>query len=351
MKTLFIHIGHYKTGTTALQSFLFDNREALMAAGVDYVSLGCTVQKHNAYAVPLVFGFYRHDLVLGHKEPAPPDDFWKRLYDYVRESEAPNCLISSEEFICVGERQENVDALRRVVDMAGDDIRFKIIVYLRPPGSHLESWYNQLVKLDRPIGHRSRAIALEYDRVNVDYERALKPWVDIFGAANVMVRAYDARWRNSDALFRDFTNLLPVRLPEDLPVPEKDVNPRMNDRALELVRVLNRIGAPRPAIDRHLERFEAYLGNNPPEAAVTEEQFETEQAAALTGVDWLRRLPHCNIRAEEYRADPPRMRPEWDDFASAVLEYALSELLKLEAERAPTAPAPAAVDGPPGAGA
>ena len=335
-KTLYIHIGHYKTGTTALQQFLFDNRERLLADGVDYVSLGCTVQKHNAYAVPLVFGFYRHDAILGHDDPTPPGPFWDKLYAYVRASQAPACLISSEEFICVGERQSNIDALRAVVRMAGDDIKFKIICYLRPPGSHLESWYNQLVKLQRPIGHRSRAIAQEYDRVNVDYAQALKPWVEIFGSANVIVRGYDPDWRTGTGLYEDFMSLLPAAFPDAPILPEKDANPRMDDRALELVRVMNRLGAPREAIDAHLRRFTAWLADNPPEERVTDDAFDAARQAALDGLDWLSSLPRCNVRLDRYRADPPRMRPEWDDFTSAVLEYALSELLRREA--GPAAP-------------
>jgi len=334
-KTLYIHIGHYKTGTTALQRFLWDNREALLIGGVDYVTLGCTREKHNAYAVPVVFGFYRHDLIVGHKDPSPPEPFWEKLYAYVRASAAPASLISSEEFICVGERQKNIDALQRCAALAGDAIQVKVICYLRPPGSHLESWYNQLVKLQRPIGHRSRAIALEYDRVNVDYAKALRPWVDIFGADNVIIRGYDPAWRSGAGLFEDFCSLLPAPYPRDPVLPHKDVNPRIDDRTLELIRVLNRVGASRETISAHVARFKTWLEEMAPDTNVDEAAFEAAQRASNAGLDWVAALPGATLNLEEFRADPPRLRPDWDDYSSAVTEYVMSELMRHESANAP----------------
>lgn len=329
-KTLYIHIGHYKTGTTALQKFLWDNREALREDGVDYPELGAALEKHNAFAVPLVFGTYRHEGMLGHNDPTPADPFWDKLYAHIRASDLPNTLISSEEFICVGERPRSVNALKRVAAKAGDGIRFKIICYLRAPGAHLESWYNQLVKLQRPIGHRARGIARDYDRVNVDYAVALKPWVEVFGAANVIVRNYDPEWRKGTGLYEDFYGLLPATFPLEPILPEKDANPRMDDRTLELVRILNRVGAPREAIAAHLGRFETWLRDHKIEDPVTDAEMEKARADALAGLDWLGTLPRSNLRLDGFREDPPRLRPHWDDFTTAVMEYALSEVLRLE---------------------
>lgn len=332
-KTLYIHIGHYKTGTTALQQFLWDNREELAADGIDYPAAGCAGHKHNAFAVPLVFGQHKFEALFGHKDPMPPEAYWEKLYAHIAASEHPNTLISSEEFICVGEEEARIDRLRQVIGMADAGLKFKIICYLRAPGAHLESWYNQLVKLDRPIGPRAHGIARGYDRINVDYALAVRPWVEIFGAPNVILRSYDPTWRKGTELYEDFYNLLPAEYPIEPVFPQKDANPKMDDRALELVRILNRVGAPREAIDAHRKRFAGWMAKHKKTHPVGEAEMAAARDASLAGLDWLETLPRSNLKLDRFREDPPRLRPHWEDLSGAVLEYALSELLRLEKAR------------------
>ena len=45
-KTLYLHIGLPKTGTTSIQNYLFENREALMQRGVCYPKPLASVGHH-----------------------------------------------------------------------------------------------------------------------------------------------------------------------------------------------------------------------------------------------------------------------------------------------------------------
>ena len=343
-QTLHIHIGHYKTGTTAIQAFLARNRAALLAAGLDYAGLGMALDKHNVFAVPLIYGRHKQTDITGHDGAARPREFWDPLLDYVRDSAAPDVLVSSEEFIRIGEDPACTEYLERVARRAGEDIRLRAIAYLRPPGSHLESWYNQLVKLNRPIGHRARSITRDFDRVNLDYARALRPWVEVLGPENVTVRGYRSEWRGGDLLYRDFLSLFGQEMDPAYVLPEGDPNPRIDDRSLELVRVMNRLGVPEQAIAGHVSAFEDWLAANPQEDGITEQDMAAARREALSGLDWIAALPDAEFDLQAFKADPPRIRPETEDFSAAVLEYAVSVMLGRAAP--PTSPpAPAEQEG------
>ena len=47
MKQLYIHIGTGKTGTSAIQEFLYNNRKELLSDGVRYVDAGIVKNNHH----------------------------------------------------------------------------------------------------------------------------------------------------------------------------------------------------------------------------------------------------------------------------------------------------------------
>lgn len=85
-KTLVIHIGPHKTGTTSLQRLLYDNRKALQKVSVDYVG---SRLNHHLEALSLM----RREGLDG---SVPAAQHWKRLVRAVEESTAQVRIISSE---------------------------------------------------------------------------------------------------------------------------------------------------------------------------------------------------------------------------------------------------------------
>ena len=102
-KTLYIHIGHYKTGTTALQVFA-SRRQAMLAEthGLDYPSVRIHNAKHSGYAFALYKAAGVETLMHGYSDPTPPEPIWAELFDHVRASPHAKTVISSEEFMRVG---------------------------------------------------------------------------------------------------------------------------------------------------------------------------------------------------------------------------------------------------------
>ena len=98
-KTLHLHIGHFKTGTTALQVFLARNPRLLARHGLEYAELF----RHNAKHSGLAFAIYRSagvtTLMHGYDSPDAPEERWRALFDAVRKSQRDGVIVSSEEFM------------------------------------------------------------------------------------------------------------------------------------------------------------------------------------------------------------------------------------------------------------
>ena len=79
-KTLYIHIGHYKTGTTALQVFA-SRHQAMLAEthGLDYPSVRIHNAKHSGYAFALYKAAGVETLMHGYSDPTPPEPIWAEL--------------------------------------------------------------------------------------------------------------------------------------------------------------------------------------------------------------------------------------------------------------------------------
>jgi hypothetical protein len=246
-KTIYLHIGHYKTGTTALQVFLDSNRDTLQNLGklwnkgVDYPDQFAHFAKHSQMA----FSIYREagmtKLMYGFRDQTPAKERWHSFFDYVRQSKCPSILISSEEFMRMGANPKAAQLLKDIISPVQSEFNFKIIAYLRRPDAHLRSWYNQLVKLKQPVPDFNNAVCNVMEPIHYDFGLALRPWMAIFGQEAVVVRAYTEDLRKDGALFRDFLSIL------DIPfdgknrsrwiLPDNGINARLEERYLELTRI------------------------------------------------------------------------------------------------------------------
>ena len=85
-KTLFLHIGHFKTGTTALQVFLSNNQAFLARNDLFYAETRRHLSKHSDFAFSLLHATGVKTLMHGYDKPEEPEDLWQTLFDEVRRS-------------------------------------------------------------------------------------------------------------------------------------------------------------------------------------------------------------------------------------------------------------------------
>jgi uncharacterized protein (UPF0335 family) len=228
-KTCILHIGAPKTGSTALQKFLTENREALTRLGWEYPDVSLRGYGHHDFAFLLSGGY---------PEWATPQE--RPLEDLLAEMittvvDKPRIILSSENFYLLSNPQDVADMLKE----AGFDSRaVRVIVYVRRQDDVHESWYNQAVKAQGYTGTIKECITETH--ALWDYAAHLATWAEVFGHENLVVRPYQIVDLEEGDVCRDFLKLVGLdtgafRCPAEIP------NTRINRDVLEFQRLLNRL--------------------------------------------------------------------------------------------------------------
>lgn len=238
-KSLMVHIGTDKTGSTALQRLLSQNKQALGRYGVAYLRTGR--DKLPSHSV-------LHDRTIS-------GDFsvWDELAKEVQELSEPCGLVSFEGLYHLKE-----DQLRRIRGQL-KDIDVKILIYLRRQSDMVRSGVAQRFKqgnsplpLDKYTSERLFAVAKNYQPI-------LSRFSEIFGRQNLIVRRYErSRWPEQ-SIFLDFLRSVGIALTGDelenaFLVPARKLNPTLDVESIQLLDTLDRLGVD-PAKRRNVVRI------------------------------------------------------------------------------------------------
>lgn len=226
-----LHIGPYKTGTTAIQHALWRNRARLAAEGWLYPAAPEVHFAHHRLRYALV-GMV--DPLIG---DVPDLDVEMGAIGAEVAARAPRGLVvSSETFF--GLRRAHIRVLvERLVEQLGGD-RITVVAALRHPLERVFSLYNQQVKNPANAYKRSldsvlRAPCRHYD--SLDMRRSLGLWAGVVGPANLRLVEYRGR-----SAVPDF--LAASGLPGGLDLPRGRLNEGVDARAAEVIRLAKRRG-------------------------------------------------------------------------------------------------------------
>lgn len=328
-RTLYIHIGHYKTGTTALQVFFRRNAALLARRGLRYPDLYEHHGKHSALAFAVLKAAGVESQLYGYDRPETPESMWATLFDTVRAAREPAVLISSEEFIRFGSHPGAVHLLRKIVAGA-PDIDMRIIAYLRAPDAHLRSWYNQLVKMRMPVGPFNHAVRHQMEAVHLDYGLALAPWAEIFGPGRLIVRPFVDDLRRGGALHADFLSAIGMAMPGGADLPEGDPNPRLDPDLLDLARWLNAADVPRHVVRTALERATAYLEAESAVQSAGDADFAPVQARSAAGLQAVAALPNNGVDVAAFAAHLPRPDDPEPAGRDRVLGFVVRDMMEAQ---------------------
>jgi len=237
MKTLYLHIGTHKTGSTTLQTFLTHNKRTLEAKGIFYPTngsyfSGCS-QKPLALAIlPAGPGNLQNNA------GPPVERYIREIRQDIQRTSCDKILLSAEHFSHSITR-EDVLAIR---DLFSPLIsRFKVIVYLRRQDKRIESGYNQMVKTGRVscVFEEYVEKVLSDANSHLFYDRLLSLFSDIFGKTNLMVRPFEKSQLNPKGIISDFLGLLGIDSDSDFRVTD-DKNQSL---PLELIEVMRLYGS------------------------------------------------------------------------------------------------------------
>lgn len=196
-QTIFIHIGMNKTGTSAIQSVLNENRRKLKSFGLLYPRTGCTGDAH--YGLTRTLGFH-HGNASDRVGVSTPVKLREGFQDELRGSRCDTIVFSSENFVL----PKPVETVRDFFS----DFECRIVVYLRRHDYWWSAAYNQAVRMvvDPPWGRGVEAFARFHRRKNPlygNYRHLVDRWAAVFGSNNVIVRPYEAQ-QNKPGLVADF---------------------------------------------------------------------------------------------------------------------------------------------------
>lgn len=238
-KEIFLHIGHYKTGSSAIQDYLSRNADALKQHG--YLYPASARPRNN----PTNHGRLSLSLASDHGFVPPPwyrerpatDTAWAELDRELDAAPEGRVILSSEEFIQLGLRQ---DADAAVADLkarlAGH--RVTVILYIREPMSLLKSWFNEVNKGPAP----TRTFPVFFMNTHEAFLAQRPVWTVFarhFGRANLRVLTYKSVGSAHVVEFLDAVGC-PLRPEQDLAL----VNRAQSLDALERRR-LDKVAADR----------------------------------------------------------------------------------------------------------
>ena len=222
-KTVFLHIGFGKTGTSAVQEFFFHNRMCFLRQGLCYPSVGLTPYAH-------------HGLALFQQPEMPPgvENLYHGVIEEINASPASRVLISSEGFCFL--KPAYIAKVRAL--LAPYDV--KIIFYVRNQTRLVESTYLEWQKagLDyqKSIGNFFKVASKAFD-----FEVRLEPWIKEFGQENIIARVYDRRAIGEDTSL-DMMKLLGLERTPDIGHVNLRSNPSILPEFSEFVTKMDEAG-------------------------------------------------------------------------------------------------------------
>lgn len=329
---LALHIGHFKTGTTALQTFLNYNRPRLAEARLAYCTASLDHSKHSELALSCLNAVGVTHLLHGSQSPTPPADLWAPVFDEARATpDGHTLIVSSEEFMRLGNYPEAFAYFAEIVGNH-DDVDLSVIAYLRPPQTHLRSWYNQLIKMGEQVGSFETAVRLKMETIHWDYEAALAPWIGLVGAERVHLRSYLPELRKDGALVRDFFGIFGSEPPPDAYDHGRDPNPRMDDRLLDISRGIGWVAPKSDVWTRSLGRMkENLIAEDGGMAMINAPDFATIQERAKQGLESLAQLPNASLDTEALLKALPEPRSDIERFMSTQIGLLSAELTESRA--------------------
>lgn len=246
MKTLYLHIGTSKTGTTTIQTYCGINREQLKSKGVlfpimpyHYDRITENRNGHFLYAT-----IYENGVRNKEKEK----QVLKQELDYIVDcfKEYDNVLLSEESiWWATATRRKGLWKYLQEHSQQ-NNYQVKIIVYLRRQDQFMMSRYNQILKTDTGGGTQRfyeyfKDMNGKYKCV-MNYRQRLDYMAKFFPKENIVVKRFDRSYFYNGDLNADFLHILGVEIDDTFAELPKDENLGISVQSGELKRVLNRLG-------------------------------------------------------------------------------------------------------------
>ena len=227
MKELFIHIGVHKTGSSAIQHFMDNNRELLL-------------NKHKLL-YPKMKGddhWFQHNFLASGLKKGNSSRFNTFLTKEATTSD--RILLSSESFSGTETIPNGMESIKDSFE------HIKIIAYLRRQDLWLESVYRQFVKNKRFSLTDTFDVWVENyltdssELYSCDWIELLTKWSKVFGTENIIVRPYEKTQFLGGNIIEDFLSIINIpHNKSDFTENTRIHNKSYNLEATDFLRLMN----------------------------------------------------------------------------------------------------------------
>lgn len=205
-KKLFIHIGHFKSGTSSIQNFLWDNRGALNSAGFKYIETGITRDRSLGVRHYRLWRYIESENCL-----------WPGVIDEMKNSEKNNFIISHEGLIKL--TTAKVEYLKNLLS----EFDVTIICYLRRQDLFIQSLYAEYIQ-NHGVDSCFETFLNQYGELCA-YKILMTRWMKAFSKDKMIVKNFDKIIVESPCLEKNFCQSINLSLQEaifkNIPVSNK----------------------------------------------------------------------------------------------------------------------------------
>lgn len=250
MNQLILHIGTMKTGTTALQCFLHDNRERLEKNGIGYYP---EEKGEKGQAKPakdendparFMNGRALMDAINRKASNDPNTEITDGLKEKLRAladyAATHRTTIVSNECIWheLAKNPAKWGVLKAVLDEYLPLCSRRFVLYLRPQEEMVLSMYRQFIPFESSPREFSAYSADEQTKSMLDYAATIRTLEEVFGRESITVRRYDTKRFCGGSIFRDFFEATGLEWDETYARPQELLNPSMTIEMCEAIREL-----------------------------------------------------------------------------------------------------------------
>lgn len=210
MKNIFLHVGQYKTGTTALQKYLLENMDYLETHGIFFCS-SYRYFKSKRYHYPngslgFVFNFLDKDMSWYETKQDEIELILEKTLQDIKNTICPTVLISSEHLFDIP--TENLKKIRDLLTQVADNVY--VIMYLRDLIPYVNSSYIQRVTagnletipFETFLKSCSKKPELQYD-----YYKNVKRFESVFSKEKLIIKHYGSNLYSGN-IVKDFFQIL-----------------------------------------------------------------------------------------------------------------------------------------------
>lgn len=284
---LILHVGEHKTGTTALQNFLYSNRESLLNQKILYptFSMNHGVTNHNWLVEYLLKDSGKHmdDTV------SDRFDFYRELCRKVKRYDCKKVIISGESLgrITSGFQLRLYGLVKK--------FNYKIVLYHRSPLGFIESLYNESIK-NGLLHSVSEHIDTQMVQIREGHvAERLRVLMQVYGHDRLIVRPYMPTLLKNGDIISDFAMISGINLEAlDRNIEISHQNKRIPNQYVSLCRQINLLGE-----DSEIRRKRMSILMN---YALQSEKIQDKDMTIFTP-EQLEALNHASKRPEKYIAD------------------------------------------------